>query len=72
MEATDPSEPFADVTTAFEHDLQELILTAFGRGADIEGTWEIASSVSDAPNWRMTIEKISPTESTYEPTFLEE
>ncbi|WP_226483168.1 hypothetical protein [Natrinema amylolyticum] len=72
MEATDPSNPSADTTAAFEHDLQDLILTAFGRGADIEDTWNIASPVSDAPNWWVTIEKRPLEERTYEPTFLEE
>lgn len=72
MESTPPSKPSADATNTFEHELGELILTAFGRGAAVEDTWEIASAVSDAPNWRVTIEKVPPANLTYEPTFLEE
>ncbi|WP_276253220.1 hypothetical protein [Halomontanus rarus] len=72
MEATPPSKPSADATNTFEHELSELVLAGFGCGAAIEDTWEIASTVSDAPNWRVTIEKVPPENLTYEPTCLEE
>lgn len=72
MEANPPSEPSAEATAVFERDLSELIRAAFGHGAAIEDTWEITSSVSDAPNWRVTVEKMPADEVTYEPEFLEE
>ncbi len=72
MESTDPPTPSPDATTAFERGLEELIITAFGSGAAIEGTWKIRGPVSDAPNWRVKIEKVPPEERMFEPTFLEE
>ncbi|MCU4744709.1 hypothetical protein OB955_19705 [Halobacteria archaeon AArc-m2/3/4] len=72
MEPTPPSNSSDDPTTAFENDLGELILAAYGRGAAIEDTWKIDGPVSDAPNWRVTIEKVPPEDLTYDPTILEE
>lgn len=61
-----------DATTAFEHELQDLVLTAFGQGAAVEGTWEIISPATDAPNWDVRIEKHTPGNHSFEPTVLEE
>ncbi|RKD87983.1 hypothetical protein ATJ93_4469 [Halopiger aswanensis] len=60
-------------TEAFERDLEELIITAFSRGATVEGNWEIQIPVTDAPNWSVTITKHSLDEqSGYEPNLLDE
>ncbi len=72
MDANRPSSPSTEATTAFEHDLTELLLSAFGCGAAIENTWTIPAPVSSAPDWKVTIEKIPPEDRGYEPTFLEE
>ena len=70
---TDETRP--DATIDFEHQLTDLILSAFARGARIEQTWEITVPVSDAPNWTVTIEKSyddDQAETGYEPTLLTE
>lgn len=72
MESNPPTTSATDTTTAFEHALEELILSAYGRGVPVEDAWEIDAPVSDAPSWRVTIEKESPAERTYEPSLLEE
>ncbi|MFC6716013.1 hypothetical protein ACFQGT_17860 [Natrialbaceae archaeon GCM10025810] len=72
MESTDPPTPAPDATVAFEQELEEMILTAFGRGAAVEGTWTISGPVADAPDWHVTIEKVPPAERTFDPTLLDE
>ncbi|WP_436348702.1 hypothetical protein [Natronorubrum sp. FCH18a] len=72
MDTNHPSKSAGDAIGAFEHELRELILSAYSRGTAIEDTWEINSPVSDAPNWRVTIEKVPPGERTYDPSLLEE
>lgn len=60
-------------TDDFEHALTALVLESYGRGAQIEGTWEITSTASVVPEWTITIEKTGWDESsTYEPAFLDE
>lgn len=62
----------AEMTTTFERNLEDLLVTAFGRGA-VEGTWDITVPVSAAPNWTVTIEQYgSPNTASYEPELLEE
>ncbi|ADB59516.1 hypothetical protein Htur_0618 [Haloterrigena turkmenica DSM 5511] len=73
--ATDsgPSDP--DVTAAFERDLEALVTTAFGRGAVIDGVWDVSSPVSAAPAWTVTIERREPdpdSDPAFEPEFLED
>lgn len=72
MDTNPSSKSAGDTMAAFEHELRELILSAYGRGTTVEDTWEITSPVSDAPNWRVTIEKVPPAEQTYDPSLLEE
>lgn len=72
MDTNRPSKSAGDAMAAFEHELRELILSAYSRGTTIEDAWEINSPVSDAPNWRVTIEKVPPAERTYDPSLLEE
>ncbi|MFC7212540.1 hypothetical protein ACFQO4_00360 [Saliphagus sp. GCM10025334] len=72
MEANHPSTSSTDASAAFEHELKDLIISAYGRGAAVEHTWEFPGPVSDAPNWRVTIEKVPPAERTYDPSLLEE
>ncbi|MWV39511.1 hypothetical protein [Natrialba sp. INN-245] len=62
-----------EATTIFETELEQLVTTAFARGASIEATWEIATPVSDAPDWLVTVEKRpTKTNGEFEPQFLEE
>ncbi|ELY56186.1 hypothetical protein C491_14602 [Natronococcus amylolyticus DSM 10524] len=72
MESNHSPHSTRDATAAFEHELQDLVLTAFGHGAAVEGTWEIVSPAADAPNWGVTIEKDTPDDRRFEPTVLEE
>lgn len=72
MAADHPSNPSADATTAFDDELEELILSAYSGGATVEKTVEIDAPVSDAPNWRVTIEKVPPADRSYDPSLLEE
>jgi len=71
MDADRPSTP-VDPSTEFEYQLEELVLSAYGRGATVETTLEFDGPVSDAPGWRVTIEKVPPVERTYDPTLLDE
>lgn len=72
MDANPPSDSTADAIPSFEGELCELILAAYGRGTPVENTWEIDSGISDAPNWRVIIEKVPPAEREYTPSLLEE
>ncbi|RQG90138.1 hypothetical protein EA462_09110 [Natrarchaeobius halalkaliphilus] len=73
MDSNHTSSPPTDATERFERDLEELITTAFARGAAVEATWMVTTPVADAPDWSITIEKeYSRTESGFEPRFLEE
>ncbi|MEY7850874.1 hypothetical protein AB7C87_16935 [Natrarchaeobius sp. A-rgal3] len=63
----------ANATNAFEAELEQLVTTAFARGASIEAAWLIETPVSDAPDWVVTVEKRpSQGNSGFEPRFLEE
>ncbi len=64
--------PSTESIAAFERDLHALVMDAFGRGVSVEGTWELAVPVSDAPDWTVTIERTDPITLAYEPEFLEE
>jgi hypothetical protein len=72
MESNHPPHSPKDATAAFEHELQDLVLTAFGHGAAVEGTWEITAPATDAPNWDVKIEKHPADNRSFEPTALEE
>lgn len=74
LEMTTPGyDATEDATQQFERDLGDLIAAAFGRGAAIERTWEVTMPATDAPNWRVTIEKTYSEEApAYEPQFLDE
>ncbi|WP_126662678.1 hypothetical protein [Haloterrigena salifodinae] len=73
--ASDSGPSDSDVTAAFERDLEALVTTAFGRGAVIDGVWDVSSPVSAAPEWTITIERRDPdpdSDSAFEPEFLED
>lgn len=72
MEIDYPSDTRDDVTTEFEQQLADVVLTAFGRGGEIEGTWDVTTPVSAAPNWSVTIVKHVTDDPSYEPEFIEE
>ena len=59
MEENDPLNNVGEVTATFERDLEALILEAFTKGADLEGTWDIELAVDAAPNWTIEISKTS-------------
>ncbi len=61
MHSDDSLQEASERTGAFETDLESLVLTAFARGVPVEGTWEFAVPVADAPGWRVTVEKVQPT-----------
>ncbi|MFP8955399.1 hypothetical protein ACLI4Y_01630 [Natrialbaceae archaeon A-CW3] len=68
-------QPSSDTSASerFEHELTELIATAFGSGTLVEGEWQLTSPVSAAPAWTVTIEKFdTDDEPAYDPEFLEE
>ncbi|MFP9190551.1 hypothetical protein [Natronosalvus vescus] len=70
---TQQPSPDTSAIERFEHELTELIATAFGSGTIVEGEWQLTSPVSAAPAWTVTIEKIeTDDESAYKPEFLEE
>lgn len=76
-DAPDPRElgdqmPPADPTEEFQARLAEVLLTAYGRGAIVETTLEIEGPIADAPNWHVTIEKVRPTDRTYDPALLDD
>ena len=73
MEENDPLNNVGEVTAAFERDLETLILEAFTKGADIEGTWDIELAVEAAPNWAIEISKTSTARGvTDDPEFITE
>lgn len=59
MTASSPDSVSRTETETFEHSLTLLVREAFAQGADIEGTWEVASRSDLVPNWRIVIEKTS-------------
>ncbi|WP_436344833.1 hypothetical protein [Natronorubrum sp. FCH18a] len=75
MKPDTPSPDAADTdpTRRFERELRNLIADSFARGAALERTWEIPSSVTGAPNWSVRIEKIyGDDDPSYEPQLLDE
>ncbi|RQG91922.1 hypothetical protein EA473_17960 [Natrarchaeobius chitinivorans] len=62
-----------EATAAFEAELEELVTTAFARGAAVEAVWVIETPISGAPDWSVAIEKRpSETDSGFDPRYLEE
>lgn len=43
----------------FEQALARVLRDFFAEGAEIEGTWEIASPLDVVPDWQVTIEETS-------------
>lgn len=66
-------DPATDAPDVFEHDLTDLLATAFACGTSIEGVWEVSLPVADAPTWAVTIERReTDADPPYEPEFLED
>lgn len=62
-----------DTADAFERALEALVLSSYADGVPVEGTWEFAVPVADAPDWTVTIERSDSEETApYRPRFLEE
>lgn len=62
-----------ETTDAFERTLEALVLSAYADGLPVEGTWDFAIPVADAPDWTVTIERSDSEEpAPYRPRFLEE
>lgn len=41
----------------FEDELEELILSAFGSGEEIEGVWDLEFNPDEIPDWTVTIDR---------------
>ncbi|WP_435174783.1 hypothetical protein [Halorussus sp. AFM4] len=42
---------------AFESELEELVLRAFGEGKEIEGVWDLEYEPEELPDWTVTIDR---------------
>ena len=64
----------ADTPSApFESALERVVLKAFADGVNIVGTWDVTSSSSFVPAWRVTIERIDDADLPEDdPSFLDE
>jgi len=51
-----PAEPS---TEEFRQALAALLRDSFAEGAEIEGTWDIASPLDVVPDWRVVIDETS-------------
>ena len=41
----------------FEAELEELILSSFGSGEEIEGVWDLEFGPDEIPDWTVTIDR---------------
>jgi hypothetical protein len=51
--------PAESSTEEFRQALATLLRDSFAEGAEIEGTWDIASPLDVVPDWRVVIEETS-------------
>lgn len=66
-------EPARTATDDFEGALRALVLESFAAGARVEGRWDLSTSSSVVPEWRVTIEKTGgATPPTDDAVFLDE
>ncbi|WP_192498413.1 hypothetical protein [Halorussus halophilus] len=41
----------------FEAELEELILSSFGSGEEIEGVWDLEFGPDEIPDWTVTVDR---------------
>lgn len=71
--ATDEARQPGETAAAFKSSMEDSVLTAFARGVNVEGSWEIDSPVADAPGWRITIAKVeTEKECDYDASLIED
>lgn len=73
MMAKDDTDPAGEEGAEFETTLVDVVLWAFARGVDVEGTWRIESPVADAPGWEIAITRVATEKETgYDPSLIQD
>ncbi|SEP91452.1 hypothetical protein SAMN04489841_0829 [Natrinema salaciae] len=69
-----PSDPIPEPNqpSSFEEALTEVIVSWYANSEPVEGRWEIATPLADAPNWVVDVEKTySDDEPEYDPELID-
>lgn len=58
--------------TPFEEALLEVIARSYANGETVEGTWELATPIADAPDWIVEVRKVySDEDSPFDPELID-